>query len=160
MVGGLTTSFNALSSNVGALNSTVGSLSTSFASLSSNFSSLSMSVSALSASVSAVSTQLQSLSQQFAAYQQQTQLEDRTLRQGVAMSLAMDGVGTLGPDEKVAISMNVGTYGGQNGLAAGVAFRAGEHLSFNGGVGGGLNGGLSAAGRAFASPGDLRRCRK
>ena len=67
------------------------------------------------------------------------------MRQGVAMSLAMDGVGDLGPDEKVAISMNVGTFGGQSGMAAGFAIRAADHLTFNGGVGSGFNGGLVGA---------------
>lgn len=145
----LNTSFNTLNgtvgglqTTVGALNSTVGSLGTSFNALSATVGTLGTSVSALSASVSTASTQLQSLSIQFNQLQQQTQIEDRTLRQGVAMSLAMDGVGDLGADEHFAISMNFGTFGGQNGMAAGFAFRAAEHLTFNGGIGAGVNGGL------------------
>ncbi len=79
-------------------------------------------------------------------------MHDKTLRTGIAMSLAMDGTGELGPDEKVAISMNFGTFGGQNGVAAGVTFRVADHVTFSGGFGTGLNGGLSGgrAGVRFA----------
>ena len=63
------------------------------------------------------------------------------------MSLAMDGTGTLGPDEHVALSMNWGTFGGQNGIAGSVAFRAADHVTFDGGIGTGLRGGL-VGGRA------------
>ena len=101
----------------------------------------------LSGTVGTLSTQFSSLSIRFDQFQQQAHMEEQSLRQGVAMSLAMDGVGDLGPDEKVAISMNVGTYGGQNGIAAGVAFRAAQHLTFNAGIGTGVNGGL-VGGRA------------
>ena len=155
-VGALTTSLGALNStvnvlsgtvgglqtSVGTLNSTVGSLSTSFNALSSTVGTLGTSVSALFTNVNAMSAQLNSLSVQFTQLQQQAQLQDRDLRQGVAMSLAMDGVGDLGPDEHVAISMNFGTFGGQNGMAAGIAFRASDHLTVNGGIGSGVNGGL------------------
>lgn len=155
-VGTLTTSLGALNStvnvlgvtvgglqtSVGTLNSTVGSLSTSFNALSSTVGTLGTSVSALSTNVNAMSAQLNSLSVKFSQLQQQAQLQDRDLRQGVAMSLAMDGVGDLGPDEHVAISMNFGTFGGQNGMAAGIAFRASDHLTVNGGIGSGVNGGL------------------
>jgi len=50
-------------------------------------------------SVGAVSSQLQSLSLQFNQFQQQAQSKTDHAA-GVAMSLAMDGVGDLGPDEK------------------------------------------------------------
>lgn len=135
-------SVSGLSTSVSALNSTVGSLSISFNALSSTVGTLGTSVSALSTNVNAMSAQLSSLSVQFTHLQQQAQLQDRDLRQGVAMSLAMDGVGDLGRDEHVAISMNFGTFGGQNGMAAGIAFRAADHLTFNGGIGTGVNGGL------------------
>jgi hypothetical protein len=107
----------------------------------------SSSVDALGASFSALSTQVQSLSTVFSQVQQQLAMQDKTLRQGVAMSLAMDGTGTLGPDEHFALSMNWGTFGGQNGAAASVAFRAADHVTFDGGIGTGFHGGL-VGGRA------------
>ena len=102
----------------------------------------SSSVDALGASFNALSTQMQSLSTAFAQVQQQLVMQDKSLRQGVAMSLAMDGTGTLGPDEHFAMSMNWGTFGGQNGVAGSIAFRAADHVTFDGGIGTGLHGGL------------------
>ena len=51
---------------------------------------------------------------------------------GVAMSFAMSGAGDLAPGETVALSANWGTFGGRNGLAAGFAVRASDHVTFNG----------------------------
>lgn len=138
---------DALTGTVGGLTTTVGGLNTAVGGLNTAVGSLQGNVSALNASVGVLSTQLSSLSIRFDQFQQQVHMEEQDLRQGVAMSLAMDGVGDLGPDEKVAISMNVGTYGGQNGIAAGVAFRAAQHLTFNAGIGTGVHGGL-VGGRA------------
>jgi hypothetical protein len=102
-------------------------------------------VNGLAASVNGLSSQMQTLSTGFAQLQQQLAIQDRSLRQGVAMSLAMDGTGTLGPDEHFAMSMNWGTFGGQNGVAGSVAVRAADHLTFDGGIGTGLHGGLVGA---------------
>jgi hypothetical protein len=88
---------------------------------------------------------MQTFSTELAQLQQQLAMQDKTLRQGVAMSLAMDGTGTLGPDEHFALSMNWGTFGGQNGVAGSVAVRAADHLTFDGGIGTGLHGGLVGA---------------
>ena len=146
-IGTINANLGSLSTTVGGLSTTVNNLGTSFTALSSTVNGLQGTVNSLNANVGTLSTQLSSLSIRFDQFQQQVHLEEQTLREGVAMSLAMDGVGDLGPDEKVAISMNVGTYGGQNGIAAGIAFRAAEHLTFNGGIGTGFNRGL-VGGRA------------
>ena len=104
-------------------------------------------VDSLAATVSNLSTAMSGISTSIADLQQQLAMQDKTLRQGVAMSLAMDGTGTLGPDEHLALSMNWGTFGGQNGVAGSVAFRAADHVTFNGGIGTGFHGGL-VGGRA------------
>jgi uncharacterized protein YoxC len=146
-VGTLSSTVAGLSASIGTINTNLGSLSTTVGGLGTTVTSLQSTVNSLNASVGTISTQLSSLSVRFDQFQQQVHVEEQTLREGVAMSLAMSGVGELGPDEHVAISMNVGTYGGQNGVAAGVAFRAAEHLTFNGGIGTGFNRGL-VGGRA------------
>jgi outer membrane murein-binding lipoprotein Lpp len=153
-VAGLSTSVNALNSTVGtlttsfnALSATVGTLGTSLTALGTTVGGLSTQINTLNASVGTLQTQMQAVSVHVGQIQQQLALQDRVLRQGVAMSLAMDGTGALGADETFAISMNLGTYGGQNGMAAGFAFRAAQHVTFNGGIGTGVNGGL-VGGRA------------
>jgi hypothetical protein len=108
---------------------------------------LSAQLNGLGGTVNGLSMQMQSLSTELAQVQQELALQDRSMRQGVAMSLAMDGTGTLGPDEHFALSMNWGTFGGQNGVAGSVAFRAADHVTFDGGIGTGFHGGL-VGGRA------------
>jgi hypothetical protein len=106
------------------------------------------SVNSFANQVNSITNGLNALGTQFAAYSQQTnsilsRLQDDESRNanGVAMAFAMAGVADLGPDEHVAFTGNWGTFEGRNGLAAGVAIRASENISFNGGIATGLNGG-------------------
>ena len=73
-------------------------------------------------------------------------LYDRTSRAytGVAMAFAMAGVPTLLPEEKVAATVNYGTFSGANGVAVNAAVRLTKNAQFTGGVGygdGGIVGG-------------------
>ncbi|RXH05444.1 MULTISPECIES: YadA-like family protein [Bradyrhizobium] len=54
---------------------------------------------------------------------------------GVAMAMAMAGVPTVLPSERVAFTMNYGNFQGQNGLALNGAVRLNDNLQFTGGVG-------------------------
>jgi hypothetical protein len=137
-VDALTTTTSSLSAQLNGLGGTVSSLATTVNGLGGT-------VNGLAASVDGLSSQMHSLSTGFARVQQQLAIQDRSLRQGVAMSLAMDGTGALAPEEKFAASMNWGTFGGQNGVAGSVAVRAADHLTFDGGIGTGLHGGLVGA---------------
>jgi len=65
----------------------------------------------------------------------------RILDRGVAMSLAMAGVGDLQSDEHIAFSGNWGTFQGENGGAVGAAYRLTEHVSVNAGFAGSFSGG-------------------
>jgi hypothetical protein len=128
-----------------AKSSTVEALAATTSGLSAQINSLGGTVGGLTNTVNGLSSQMHALSADLAQVQQQLAMQDKTLRQGVAMSLAMDGTGTLGPDEHFAMSMNWGTFGGQNGVAGSVAVRAADHLTFDGGIGTGLHGGLVGA---------------
>lgn len=112
------------------------------------------SVNSFGAQVTSITNGLNALGTQFAAYSLQTntilgklQSDENRNADGVAMAFAMAGTGDLSRDEHVAFSGNWGTFQGRNGLAAGVAIRASEHISFNGGIAAGLNGG-GVGGRA------------
>lgn len=72
---------------------------------------------------------------------QKLQADSVRANQGVAMSLAMAGIGDLQSGEHIAFSGNWGTFQGQNGGAVGVAYRLNEHLSVNAGFAGSLDGG-------------------
>jgi autotransporter adhesin len=58
---------------------------------------------------------------------------------GVAMAFAMAGVPTLLPNERMAATLNVGTYEGSQGFAINAAWRVAENVQFNGGVAYGPN---------------------
>jgi hypothetical protein len=58
---------------------------------------------------------------------------------GIAMAFAMAGVPTLLPHEKLAVTMNYGTFEGTNGLALNAAVRLTESMQFTGGIGYGAN---------------------
>ena len=58
---------------------------------------------------------------------------------GIAMAFAMAGVPTLMPGEHLAMTMNYGTFEGQNGLAINAAYRLANHMQLAGGVGYGPN---------------------
>jgi hypothetical protein len=66
---------------------------------------------------------------------------------GVAMAFAMAGAPTLMPNEKVALTVNYGTYQGAHGVALGGALRISDKLQANGGIAYGPDGNL-AGGRA------------
>lgn len=80
---------------------------------------------------------------ELAAVQRQTKINER----GVSMAFALSGVGDLSSDEHFAVAMNRGTFQGQNSLAAGLAVRASQNISFNAGISGDLSGG-NVGGRA------------
>jgi hypothetical protein len=54
---------------------------------------------------------------------------------GIAMAFAMAGVPTLLPHERLAMTMNYGTFQGTNGLAINTAFRLGENMQLTSGIG-------------------------
>lgn len=54
---------------------------------------------------------------------------------GVAMAMAMAGVPTVLPNERVAFTMNYGNFQGQNGVAINGAIRLDNHLQLTAGVG-------------------------
>jgi hypothetical protein len=54
---------------------------------------------------------------------------------GIAMAFAMAGVPTLMPNEKVAVTMNWGTFQSSNGLALNAALRIADNVQFNAGIG-------------------------
>ncbi len=58
---------------------------------------------------------------------------------GVAMAFAMAGVPTLMPGEKLAMTMNYGTFEGASGLALNAAFRLTDAMQLTGGIGYGAN---------------------
>jgi hypothetical protein len=67
-------------------------------------------------------------------------LDDLTTRSnkaftGVAMAFAMAGVPTLLPGEKVAMTINYGTFEGASGLALNAAFRLTSNMQLTGGIG-------------------------
>jgi len=103
--------------------------------LASSLGNLSSSVGNLSSSVNLLSTQLLD--------------QNSSLRQGVAVALAMAGTGDIDVDQRISISLNWGTYGGENAIAGGITLRASERLVFSGGFGTGFRGGL-VGGRAGA----------
>jgi hypothetical protein len=80
---------------------------------------------------------------ELAALQRQTKIDER----GVSMAFALSGVGDQSSREHFSIAMNWGTFQGQNSLAAGLAVRATQNISFNAGISGNLSGG-NVGGRA------------
>lgn len=104
----------------------------------------SASVAALQANVNA---SLATIGGQTDAILRQLESDEDRNATGIAMAFAMAGTTDLGQGEHIAISGNWGTFQGRNGLAAGLAVRATEHLTFNGGLAFGLNGG-DVGGRA------------
>jgi autotransporter adhesin len=92
---------------------------------------------------------LSALSEQMAATNAQLTLSlqkfTRESQQGIAQSLAMAGSPQLQADENYALSMNVGTFGGQTAFAAGAVARVDDHVSFNAGISGSLDGGSAGA---------------
>ena len=55
------------------------------------------------------------------------------------MAMAMAGVPTVLPNERVAFTMNYGNFEGQNGVAINGAVRLHDHLQLTAGVGYGTN---------------------
>ena len=51
------------------------------------------------------------------------------------MAFAMAGVPTLLPHEKMAATLNMGTYQGSQGFAINAAWRVAENVQINGGIG-------------------------
>jgi autotransporter adhesin len=73
-----------------------------------------------------------------------SRLDDLTTRSnraynGIAMAMAMAGVPTLLPGEKLAMTMNYGTFEGTSGVALNAAFRLSDALQITGGIGYGVN---------------------
>jgi hypothetical protein len=97
----------------------------------------------INATVNGLTTSFTHLNDEFASVARQTKINER----GVSMAFALSGIGDLASDEHVAVGFNWGTFQGQNSLAAGVAVRAADHLSFNAGFAGDLSGG-NVGGRA------------
>ncbi|MFK4663120.1 autotransporter adhesin [Bradyrhizobium ottawaense] len=60
---------------------------------------------------------------------------------GVAMAFAMSGSPWLMPSEKIAMSMNWGTFQNTNALSMSAALRVSEHVQASGGLTYGTNGG-------------------
>jgi trimeric autotransporter adhesin len=58
---------------------------------------------------------------------------------GIAMAFAMAGVPTLLPHEKLAATLNYGTFQGQSGLAINAAFRLNQDMQLTAGIGYGMN---------------------
>ena len=110
---------------------------------------LSSSFNNLSSTVNTLSTQLDAVSLQVSQFQQQLMDQNSSLRQGVAVAIAMAGTGDIDVDQRISISLNWGTYGGENAIAGGVTLRASDRLVFSGGFGTGFQGGL-VGGRAGA----------
>lgn len=104
---------------------------------------LSATVNQLGATLNQLNTSFGRFDAELAAIQRQSKINER----GVSMAFALSGVGDLSSDEHVAISMNWGTFQGQNALAGGVAVRASQNVSFNAGISGDLSGG-NVGGRA------------
>ena len=61
------------------------------------------------------------------------------LEEGVAMALALPGVGFLPDDKRVAFNGSVGAFEGSWALAFAGAFKVNETLQFDGGLAVGLN---------------------
>ena len=61
--------------------------------------------------------------------------ENRKAFTGVAMAFAMVGSPTVMPNEKVALSINWGTFAGANGSAVSAAMRINHNMQLNGGFG-------------------------
>lgn len=141
-VDGLTTATANLSTATTALNASLTSLTSTVSGISSSLNALSANVNAVSGAVSTLQSDVADLSTQAKNLEQKLESQDASLRQGVAISLAMDGTSDIAPDEHVSVSFNWGTFGGQNAVAAGVAFRPAQHFILNGGVGAGFRGGL------------------
>jgi autotransporter adhesin len=58
---------------------------------------------------------------------------------GIAMAFAMAAVPTVMPGEKLAMTMNYGTFEGSSGVALNAAYRLTDRLQVNAGVGYGVN---------------------
>jgi autotransporter adhesin len=58
---------------------------------------------------------------------------------GIAMAFALAGVPTLLPGEKLAMTMNYGTFEGTSALALNAAFRLADNLQLTGGIGYGVD---------------------
>ena len=97
----------------------------------------------INSTVNQLSVHMTQFDSELSAIQRQTKINER----GVSMAIALSGVGDLSIDEHFAASVNWGTFQGQNSLAAGVAIRAADHVSFNAGISGDLSGG-NVGGRA------------
>lgn len=62
---------------------------------------------------------------------------------GVAMAFAMAGVPTLMPNEKLAMTVNYGTFEGTSGFALNAAFRVTDAIQLTGGIGYGADEGIA-----------------
>jgi autotransporter adhesin len=60
---------------------------------------------------------------------------------GIAQALAMAGTTDIQPDENYAVSINMGTFGGQSAFAGGATARITDHASINAGFTAGTSGG-------------------
>jgi autotransporter adhesin len=72
------------------------------------------------------------------------QLNDLAMRSeraynGIAMAFAMAAVPTVMPGEKLAMTMNYGTFEGSSGVALNAAYRLTDRLQVNAGIGYGVN---------------------
>jgi hypothetical protein len=93
----------------------------------------------------ATSSSVQTLQASFSQLAQSLHAQTRISNSGIAQALAMAGVADLQSDEKFAVSMNVGFFRGQTALAGGATARLRDHVSINGGVTTGVNGGQVGA---------------
>jgi len=73
-------------------------------------------------------------------------VDPRQTNEGVAMSLALPGA-TIDPGKSFGAGVNLGTFNGESAVGFSGAFTNGEGLTFNGGVGVGLQQG-TVGGRA------------
>ncbi len=93
---------------------------------------------ATSANIASINSQLNSMNNRINDLYTRSDKADA----GVAMAFAMAGVPTLMPGEHLAMTMNYGTFQGQNGLAINAAYRLANNMQLAGGIGYGPNEGL------------------
>lgn len=72
---------------------------------------------------------------------QALQMQARIANIGTAQALAMSNSTALQSDENYAVSLNIGTFGGQTAFAGGAVARLNDHVSINAGISAGANGG-------------------